>query len=52
LVEERTSNEIFEATKLFVQKEKGRKVVLSAGCEITVNTLPENLMAMRKASIF
>lgn len=52
LVEERTSNEILEATKLLVQKEKGRKFVLSAGCEITVNTLPENLMAMRLASIF
>lgn len=52
LVEERTSNEIFEATKLLVQKEKGRKFILSAGCEITVNTVHENLMAMRKASIF
>ena len=31
-------------------KEKHRKYILSAGCEITVNTPPENLKAMRKAS--
>lgn len=52
LLEERNHEEIFDATKLLVQKEKGRRFVLSAGCEITVNTSHENLMAMRKASIF
>jgi MtaA/CmuA family methyltransferase len=52
LVEERNAEEIYEATKLLTQKEKGRKFILSAGCEITVNTKPENLMAMRNASIF
>jgi MtaA/CmuA family methyltransferase len=52
LVEERNAEEIYEATKLLAQKEKGRKFVLSAGCEITVNTKPENLIAMRNASIF
>ncbi len=52
LVEERSSDEIFEATKILVEKEKGRKFILSAGCEITVNTLHENLMAMRKASLY
>ncbi len=52
LVEERTADEIYDASKMLVNKEKGRKFMLSAGCEITVNTKPENLMAMRKASIF
>ena len=52
LVEERSSTEIFEATKMLVDQEKDRKFILSAGCEITANTQHENLMAMRKASIF
>ena len=52
LVEERSAQEIYEASKMLVNKEKGRKFILSAGCEITVNTKPENLMAMRNASIF
>jgi uroporphyrinogen decarboxylase len=52
LVEERTSEEILNASKILVNKQKGSKFMLSAGCEITVNTKPENLMAMRKASIF
>jgi len=52
LVEERSEEEIYQASKMLVDKEKGRKFILSAGCEITVNTKPENLMAMRKASIF
>jgi len=52
LVEERKSEEIFDATGLLIDREKGRKFILSAGCEITVNTKHENLMAMRNASIF
>lgn len=51
LMEERKSDEIYEASKLLIEKEKGRKFVLSAGCEITVNTKNENLMAMRHASV-
>lgn len=52
LVEERSSEEIYQACKTLVEKEKDRKFILSAGCEITVNTKQENLMAMREASIF
>ena len=52
LIEERSADEIREATKLLVKQEKGRKFILSAGCEITVNTRNENIMAMREASIF
>ena len=40
------------AARQLVEREKGRKFILSAGCEITVNTKQENLMAMREASIF
>lgn len=52
LVDERGAEEIYSASKLLIEQEKGRKFILSAGCEITVNTKHENLMAMRKASIF
>ena len=52
LIEERTAEEIYNATSLLVEQEKDRKFMLSAGCEITVNTKHENLMAMREASIF
>ncbi len=52
LVEERSAEEIYQATKRMVKQEKGRRFILSAGCEITVNTKHENLMAMREASIF
>ncbi len=43
------SDEIFKRSKAILEKEKGRKFMLSGGCEITVNTPPENLMAMRRA---
>ncbi|NJN24950.1 MAG: hypothetical protein HC819_02650 [Cyclobacteriaceae bacterium] len=52
LVDERTAAEILDACKILVDRERGRKFILSAGCEITVNTKHENLLAMRKASFF
>jgi uroporphyrinogen-III decarboxylase len=52
LVEEKSRDIIFDASKELVEREKIRKFMLSAGCEITVNTRHENLMAMRNASIF
>ena len=52
LVEERSAEEIYKAAKTLIEQEKGKKFILSAGCEITVNTRHENLMAMREASIF
>jgi len=45
-------NEVYALSKTLVDKYKGQKYMLAAGCEITVLTPPENLMAMRKASIF
>jgi MtaA/CmuA family methyltransferase len=44
-------NELKEIAGKLVEKEKDRKYILSGGCEITVNTPPENLKAMREASL-
>jgi uroporphyrinogen-III decarboxylase len=43
-------DEVKDMSGNLVKKEKHRKYILSAGCEITVNTPPENLKAMQKAS--
>jgi MtaA/CmuA family methyltransferase len=40
---------IFEISQQLLEKEKGRRFMLSGGCEITVGTPAENLYAMRKA---
>jgi MtaA/CmuA family methyltransferase len=50
-VMDKNPDEIYKACKLLCDKEKNRKFILSAGCEIIVTTPHENLMAMRKASI-
>jgi uroporphyrinogen decarboxylase len=50
IVQNKSSDEITEITKNIVNKEKGRKHIISAGCEITVNTPVENLMAIRESS--
>jgi len=44
-------DEIFSVCKMLCDNEKYRKFILSAGCEIIVNTPVDNLMAMRKAAI-
>lgn len=40
----------FETAKELVTAETGKPFILSGGCEITVNTPVENLMAMRRAA--
>jgi uroporphyrinogen decarboxylase len=50
MIQEKGVEEISRETKRLCQKEKGRGFILSGGCEITVNTPPEHLMAMRNAS--
>ncbi len=45
-----SSTEVAAHTKALVEKERGRPFILSAGCEITPLTAPENLLAMREAS--
>lgn len=44
-----SANEVFKRSKNLITKERGRRFMLSGGCEITVNTPTENLMAMRRA---
>jgi uroporphyrinogen decarboxylase len=52
LVDSKDAGLIYDASRQLVESERERKFILSAGCEITVNTKHENLMAMRRASIF
>jgi MtaA/CmuA family methyltransferase len=50
-IESKSRQEVFEMSKSLVRNEKGRRHLFAAGCEITVNTPIENLMAMREASL-
>lgn len=43
------AKEVYDQCKSLITKESGRKFMLSGGCEITVNTPAENLLAMRSA---
>jgi len=49
-VQDLPAEEVYELSKELVYSQKGQRFILSAGCEITVNTPSENLMAMRNAS--
>lgn len=49
-IQNKNPGQLFEITKQILEKEKDRKFILSGGCEITVNTPHENLMALREAS--
>lgn len=51
LIQERTEEEVYKISREIVDKYRDQKYLLAAGCEITVLTPPDNLMAMRKASI-
>lgn len=48
-IQNKTSAEVENMTRELIQKECGRKFLLSAGCEITITTPHDNLYAMRKA---
>ncbi|HOW39311.1 MAG TPA: uroporphyrinogen decarboxylase family protein [Bacteroidales bacterium] len=50
-VQDKTENEVFAFSRDLVEKYKDQKYLLAAGCEITVLTPHENLLAMRKASL-
>lgn len=50
LVQDKSAEEVFSLSKALVDRYQDQKYLLAAGCEITVLTPPENLMAMRKAS--
>lgn len=48
-IQDLPADEVFRQCSELIDKENGRKYMLSGGCEITVNTPPENLLAMRKS---
>lgn len=50
VIQDSSAEEVFTLSRKLVESQKGKKFILSGGCEITVNTPSENLMAMRKAS--
>jgi MtaA/CmuA family methyltransferase len=49
-VQDKTKEEVFTKSKELADRYGDQKYLLAAGCEITVLTPPENLLAMRKAS--
>ena len=51
LVQVKTEEEVNNLSRQLVDKYRDQKYLLAGGCEITVLTPHENLMAMRKASI-
>ena len=48
-IENASPKEVLDACQKAINDEKGRKFMLSAGCEITVRTPPENVMAMSES---
>jgi MtaA/CmuA family methyltransferase len=52
LVQDNSRDEVFIMSKKLVDSFKNQRFILSAGCEITSLTPPENLLAMREASLF
>lgn len=51
LIQEKDREVILLETRHLCERERGRGFILSGGCEITVRTPPEHLMAMREASL-
>jgi len=51
LIQDKSEEEVYILSKMLVDKYKGQKYLLAAGCEITVLTPHQNLMAMRRASL-
>ncbi len=51
LVQDKSEEEVYALSRNLVDKYKNRKYLLAAGCEISVLTPHQNLMAMRRASI-
>lgn len=51
LVQDKTRDEVFQMSRELVEKYQNERFILSAGCEITVLTPPENLKAMSEATL-
>lgn len=50
MIRDRSEEEVYAASHELVEKELGKKFILSGGCEITADTPHENLLAMRLAA--
>jgi uroporphyrinogen decarboxylase len=50
VVERCSPEKVFRLTRELVARERGRPFIMSAGCEVTPLTPPENLLAIREAS--
>jgi uroporphyrinogen decarboxylase len=50
VIRDRPAAEVFEASRALVESERGKRFILSGGCEITVDTPRENLWRMREAA--
>ena len=50
LVQDKTGDEVYGLSHELVTKHRNERFILSAGCEITVLTPPENLRAMSRAT--
>jgi MtaA/CmuA family methyltransferase len=44
-------DQLSQITSSFVESQLGKKFILSGGCEITVNTPPQNMVAMRNVGL-
>jgi MtaA/CmuA family methyltransferase len=51
LIQDKSEEEVYALSRRLVDKYKDQKYLLAAGCEITVLTAHQNLMAMRRASL-
>jgi len=50
VIQEQDPDSISRETEMLCRQEEGRPFIFSGGCEVTVNTPPEHLLAMRSAS--
>lgn len=50
IIQDSTPEEVYDLCKGLIEKNRNDRFILSAGCEITVLTPPENLTAMSRAS--
>lgn len=51
LIQDKSEEEVYSVSRQLVERYRHQKYLIAAGCEITVLTPPENLMAMRRASL-
>jgi len=51
LIQDKNRDEVFELCKSLAEKHRNERFILSAGCEITPLTPPENLKAMSEGSL-